>query len=102
METENAGSVKPDYVLRVKKAKNSPDWIEIGLRELDEPTYMAFSSLFKSGKDMDAIRAIILNCRVSGDRAEEITDPVNWQRLRAARGPILEFLEPMDGELKKN
>jgi hypothetical protein len=92
--------IKPDFELTVKVDRKSDETVTIGLRELDEPTYIAVSKLMDAGKIMDAVRMMIINLRVSGVPSETITK--NFQATRAALKPLLELIEPLDGSLKKN
>lgn len=92
--------LKPDFSLIVPAGRNTDKKIEMGLRELDEPTYLAAAKLIDNGKMLEAVKVIILNLRVSGAPAKELTD--NFIALRAAVKPILELVEPLEGELKKN
>lgn len=91
--------VLPDFELTVKVDRKSDKKVTVGLKELDEQTYLAATRLIDAGKTLDAVRTIILNLCVTGN-AKEITD--NFHATRAALKPILELIEPLDGELKKN
>lgn len=91
--------VKPEFQLTVRVDRKSDKKITVGLKELDEQTYLAATRLIDNGKILDAVRVIIANLCISGN-AKEITE--NFHATRAALKPILELIEPLDGELKKN
>lgn len=88
-----------DYTLRVQKAVDSDEWIEVGLKKIDEPTWLAAQMLIQNGKELDAVRMIINTLCVEGN-AKEITG--DFDATRAALRPMLEYLKPPAAELKKN
>lgn len=91
----------PDFYLTVKVNRRSDEMVTLGLRELDEATYIMAAKMIDNGKTLEAVRAIINNLCVEGD-SKKVTSPENFQAARAAIRPILELIEPLDGELKKN
>jgi hypothetical protein len=96
----SAPITKPDFTLRVKKSRNSDEFIEIGLRDIDEATFLAANSFMKKDKELEAVKYLIRQLRVSGAKPEEICD--NFHAVRAAVLPLMELIRPLEGELKKN
>lgn len=98
MEVKN--ELKPDFVLKVRKSRESEELIEMGLKDIDEATFLAANSFMKKDRELDAVKFLIKNLRVSGAKVEEITD--NFIALRASVIPLMELIRPLEGELKKN
>lgn len=98
METK-APAVKPAFTLRVKKSREAVDFIEVGLKEIDEQTYIAAQKLIRGGKEIEATKFLINALCITGN-AQDIT--ADFQRVLAASNPLADLLTPMDGELKKN
>jgi len=92
-------TVVPDFTIKVRKSRNESDGcLEFGIKEIDEPTYIAAQTLIRNDKELEAVRFLLKNLRVSGNTVDELT----FQATRAAVRPMFEFLSPLDGELKKN
>lgn len=92
--------VTPDFTIVVSTARNSDDKMEIGLRDIDEPTFLAANRLVKADKELEAVKFIVRQLRVSGAPAEDFCS--NFHAIRAAVGPVMELIRPLEGELKKN
>ena len=88
-----------DYTIKVQKEVDSEEWVEVGLRKMDEPTWMAAAKLIDSGRELDAVRMIINTLAVEGN-PKDITD--NFHYVRGALSSIREFIQPLASELKKN
>ena len=93
-------SNKAVWTLKIQKERGSKEFFEIGLRELDEPTWIAAESFIQQKKERDAIKVIIANCWVSGEPKETILG--NFQYIRSAMASMWQFIEPLESELKKN
>lgn len=93
-------AVVPDFTLKVKKDRDSDEMIEIGLRDIDEQTFLAANAYMKKDRELDAVKFLIKNLRVSGAKAEDITE--NFHAVRAAVTPLMELIRPLEGSLKKN
>lgn len=103
METNKPadGAVKPDFLMEVPKSRNpSDEKLVIGIKDLDEATYLAAAKLIDAGKDTEATKFLLKQLRVSGCSAEEICG--NFIALRSASQLMLQILRPVEGELKKN
>lgn len=91
--------VTPDYTIRVQKTHNKDDgFFEVGLREMDETTFVFAQKMIRQGKDLDAVKFILKELRVSGD---DLTT-MHWRYINSVGGPILEMVKPYEAELKKN
>lgn len=88
-----------DYTIKVQKEADSEEWVEVGLRKIDEPTWLAASKLINAGRELDAVRMIINTLAVEGN-PKDITDKFDY--VRGAMSAILEFIQPLASELKKN
>lgn len=70
------------------------------IKEMEEEVYMAAKSLLDSKKDFDAVRLIIKTLQVGGDDVNLLKG--NFIAMQAASLLVLDFMEPVKGELKKN
>ncbi len=106
MNTEKAAepksevTVNPDFTLTVSKGRNTDEKITMGLRDIDEATFLAANSYMKKDRELDAVKFLIKNLRISGAKPEEITE--NFHALRASVTPLMDLIRPLEGELKKN
>ena len=70
------------------------------LKELTEDLYLACRSLIDKGKDFDSVRLMLKELHVGGDPVSVLDN--NFRAVQCARKYVSEFLEPLEGELKKN
>ncbi len=70
------------------------------LKELTEDLYLACRTLIDKGKDFDSVRLMIKELHVGGDPVSVLDN--NFRAIQCARKYVSEFLEPLEGELKKN
>lgn len=97
---EKPAKLKGTYTLRVPKSKDELDkFIEVDLKEIDEPTYIAAQKMIRQGQDIAATKFLIQNLCITGN-ANEILD--SFQRVLACRDAVADLIAPMDAELKKN
>jgi hypothetical protein len=96
---ENATSID-GYTISIQKNRGSDERISIILKEIDEPTYVMVRGMLNKDKEMEAAKFLLKTLRIGGVSADEITN--DFRRLQACIFPLLEFLTPLDGELKKN
>ena|SRR5687768_4664884 len=101
METvKKAADITPDFTLTVSKGRNTDEKFVVGLKDIDEQTFLAAYKLIKNDKEIEATKFLIRQLRVSGDPAEEVC--ANFHAVRAAQEPLMEMVRPLEGELKKN
>lgn len=73
------------------------------LREVDEETFMAFKSMVNAKKTFDAVRLVIKSLSLPGsDDVKTLSGLNGFIGVNAAGILILDLLEPLEGELKKN
>jgi len=89
-----------NYTLTIPKKRNSDEVYTIQIKDIDEVIWNGAQKLIRKEKELEAVKLLIKNLRVSGDDATEICN--NFYALRAATAPLLELIQPMDGTLKKN
>jgi hypothetical protein len=70
------------------------------MKDMTEEVYMGAKTLIDKGKDFDAVRMIIRALWLGGDQPDRLKD--NFVAVQSASRKIIEFLEPLEGELKKN
>jgi hypothetical protein len=70
------------------------------LKELSEDIYLACRALMDKGKDFDSVRMMLKDLWVGGDPINVLDG--NFRAVQCARKMVAEFLEPLEGELKKN
>jgi len=90
----------PDFTLTVSKERGSDEKLEIGLRDIDEQTFLAANKLIQNDKELEAVRFLIRQLRVSGCAAEDICS--NFFAIRSATAPLMEIIRPLEGSIKKN
>lgn len=95
-EKENKGY----WTLKVPKDRDKKEFFEIEMRDIDEPTYLAAMSILNAGKEFEAVRFLIRELRVGGDSAEELGQ--NFRAIHSANSALIEMMQPLEGELKKN
>lgn len=95
-----ASAVKPDFLLKVPADRSETKFLEIGIKDLDEATYLAAVKLMDAGKDTEATKYLLRQLRVSGVEADAICN--NFIALRSASQLMIQVLRPLEGELKKN
>lgn len=101
MEKVNqTAEVKPDFTLTIAKSRGTEEVYTVGLRDIDEQTFLAANKLIKADKELEAVRFLIRQLRVSGDKAEDICG--NFHAVRAATQPLMEIVRPLEGSIKKN
>ena len=92
--------VQGDFTLRLPKDRGQSAHFEVQLRDLDEPTYIAAAKLITAGKEVETVKFLLQNLWVGGDPWQDVVK--NFIAVRAASEPMLEILNPVSGELKKN
>lgn len=100
MSTEKATQVvKPDWTIRVAKSDNKADgFYEVGLKEMDETTFKMAQKMIRNGDQLEAVKFILGELRVSGDDLVML----GWRYVNSASAAILDLVKPYDAELKKN
>ena len=91
---------KGDFTLIVPRGKSDTDNFEINLRDLDEPTFLAASSMLKADKHLEAIKFLVKSLYVSGDSPDDFVK--DFHAVRSAVAPMTELIKPLEGSLKKN
>ena len=73
------------------------------LKEMTEEVFMAAKTFINQKKTFDAVRLIIQALSLPGsDSVELLKGPNGFIALNAAGLQIIELLDPLEGELKKN
>ena len=73
------------------------------LREVDEETFMMFKSMVNAKKTFDGVRLLIQALSLPGsDSVELLKGPKGFVGTNAAGMQVLELLDPLEAELKKN
>jgi hypothetical protein len=94
-------STKATFTLIVPKSRDPKEGnFEIGLKDIDETTYLAALSYINAGKVLEACRFIVKELRVSGDSSDDFSK--SFLSVNAAQDKIAELITPLQGELKKN
>jgi hypothetical protein len=88
------------WTLKVPKDRNKKEFFKIQLRDIDEATYLAAMTMLNAKKEFESVRFIIKTLYVGGDSAEELCN--NFISILSANQQLIELMEPMEGELKKN
>lgn len=70
------------------------------IKEMTEEVFMAAKSLTDSGKDFDAVRLVIKTLFIGGDNTELLKD--NFVAISSASRQVMEFMRPIEVEVKKN
>jgi hypothetical protein len=70
------------------------------LKELTEDIYLACRDLIDKGKDFAAVKMMLKDLHVGGDPINVLDN--NFRAIQCARKMVSQFLEPLEGELKKN
>ena len=93
---------KPVFTLTISldREKNGKKAV-FHLKEMDEETFMAARAFIDAKKDFDAVRLIISQCRLSGSDDVSVLKG-NLPAILTASKYILEMIQPLEGELKKN
>lgn len=89
-----------DYTIIVPLDKHNHTTATYHLKEMEEDVFMAAKALIDKGKDFDAVRMIIKTLHVGGDSPDLLKD--NFVAIRAASRLVLEMMNPVEGEIKKN
>jgi hypothetical protein len=71
------------------------------LKEMQEDVYLYVKSLQDAGKSGDAIRAIVKQLSLPGSDSVEVLKD-NFVALNAAAKPVMQLLDPLEAEVKKN
>lgn len=71
------------------------------LRECDEETFMAFKTYVNQKKTFDGIRLLVKQLALPGSDDVNLLR-TNFVALNALGLLIVDFLEPLEGEVKKN
>ena len=85
------------YKLKLPNGKGG--FFNIELKELDEVTFIAVSSLVKSGKDIEATKLLLSELHSGGDNKEEVI--ACFPAVHSAMSAALQLLTPLESELKK-
>jgi hypothetical protein len=92
--------VKGDFTLTVPLNREKTKMATFEIREMDEDVYNMARTFLDKGKEFDAVRMIIKALRVSGDDPNLLVG--NFIATKSASILILDLIEPVEGELKKN
>lgn len=96
METPKLG----DYTLVVPLNREKTKKATFYLRDIDETVFLATKAVLAKGKELDAVMVMIKALRVGGDEVRLLEN--NFIAKQSASFLLGEFLEPVEGELKKN
>lgn len=88
------------FTLEVPLDRDKKQMATFHIKDMQEDVYMAAKALIDKGKDFDAVRMIIKALYLSGDNPDLLKD--NFVAIRSASRLILQLMEPIEGELKKN
>lgn len=88
------------FTLTVPLDRQKTSFAVFHIKDMDEDVYMGAKTLIDKGKDFDAVRMIVSALRVGGDDITKIKG--NFIAMQSLARLVLEFMEPVDGELKKN
>lgn len=70
------------------------------LKEMTEEVFMAAKSMTDLGKDFDAVRLVIKELFTGGDPTELLKN--NYIAISSASRQVMEFMKPIDVDIKKN
>jgi hypothetical protein len=70
------------------------------LKDMDEDVYMAAKALIDKDKDFDAVRMVIKALHIGGDSPDLLKG--NFVAVHSASKLVVKFMQPVEGELKKN
>lgn len=70
------------------------------LKEMTEEVFMGAKSFTDMGKDFDAVRLIIKELFAGGDSTELLKN--NYVAISSASRQVMEFMRPIDVDVKKN
>ena len=70
------------------------------IKEMTEEVFMAAKSMTDVGKDFDAVRLVIKELYLGGDATELLKN--NYVAISSASRQVMEFMKPIDVEIKKN
>ena len=90
----------PSYTITVPLDRDRTETAEFIIREMDEATFNAASSLWRADKEFDAARLMLHELRIDGDPISTIEG--NFVAIQALRLAFTRFIEPMEAEVKKN
>lgn len=107
METVETTEVKtPDgtaFTLIVPLDRNRSKMATFFLKEIDEETVMMAKQMIDARKSPDAVRYIIKSLSLAGsDDVNLLKGPLGFIPLNSAMPHILDIMEPLEAELKKN
>jgi hypothetical protein len=89
-----------DYTLTVPLDREKTKTATFYLRDIDETVFLATKALLDKGKELDAVLVMIKALRVGGDDPKVLEN--NFIAKQSASFLLGQFLEPVQGELKKN
>ena len=95
-----ATTVQSDWTLEIPKGRNTDEKFVMGLKDIDEPIFLAANKLLKAEKELEMVKFLIRSLRVSGASAEEVC--ANFHAVRAAMNPLMDIVRPLEGSIKKN
>lgn len=70
------------------------------LKEMTEEVFYGAKSLTDAGKDFDAVRLVVKALFLGGDSTDLLKD--NYVAVSSASRQVMEFMRPIDVEIKKN
>lgn len=102
METPKKEEAKEpgDFTMIVPLNRDKTKTATFYLRDIDETTYSVTRKLLDERKEIEAVMVMIKSLRVGGDDVDAIKD--NFIAKQSASYLLSKFLEPVQGELKKN
>jgi len=92
--------VQGDFTLELPKDGDGPEVWTIHLKSISEDIFIAAQRLFEKRKDVDAMRFLIRNLSVGGDKVDDVCD--DWKAIYASAEQIMELLPQARATLKKN
>lgn len=88
------------FTLKVPLNREKTEFAIFHIKEMEEDVYQGARSLIDKKKDFDAVRMVVQTLRVGGDQIERVKG--NFVAMNSLARMVLELIEPVEGELKKN
>lgn len=91
---------KSCYTLKLRKGRHSKEMFTVHLNDVDETTFVMVSKLVKSDKEIEATKLLLKELYAGGDNIDEVLSC--FPAVHSAMGAVLELVQPLEYELKKN
>ena len=100
-ETDNQVPVGTVMTIKVPLDRSKTQTATFYLKEMTEDVFLASKSLMDVGKQFDAVRLIIKSLSLSGSDQADVLK-TNFIAMNSMRNAVIELIEPIDAEVKKN